>query len=201
MAKKEYSEFVFDLIAPIYGLYYNRQKGRYRSVLESLRPDFDIAGYRSVLDVGCGTGAFAAVVGDMGLDVTGIDPSERMLRIARRKNVPKSVTFLSGDVLKRLPFADKSFDVATAFYVAHGMTVKNRQVLYDEMNRVSRHWVALFDYNGNRALLTSVIECLERGDYFQFIRSAERELRDRFKEVTILNAGKRASLYLCRAVS
>ena len=34
-------------------------------------------GARTVLDLGCGTGTFAVMLGERGLDVTGVDPAAR----------------------------------------------------------------------------------------------------------------------------
>jgi demethylmenaquinone methyltransferase/2-methoxy-6-polyprenyl-1,4-benzoquinol methylase len=64
-----------------------------------------------VLDVCCGTGDLAVAAAAAGGRVTGVDFSERMLERARRKSA--NVEWLQADALA-LPFADGSFDVATA---------------------------------------------------------------------------------------
>jgi 2-polyprenyl-3-methyl-5-hydroxy-6-metoxy-1,4-benzoquinol methylase len=53
---------LFDTIAPVYGLFYNRQKKRFLEVIQSVRKEIDLAAYKSVLDVGCGTGALCSVL-------------------------------------------------------------------------------------------------------------------------------------------
>jgi len=40
---------------------------------------------QSVLDIGCGTGTFALLLADRGVEVTGVDPAAGSLRIARAK--------------------------------------------------------------------------------------------------------------------
>ena len=61
-----------------------------------------------VLDVGCGAGVpVAEFLVESGFEVTGIDFSENMLKLAR-KNVPKAV-FIKKDTNK-LDFAENSFD-------------------------------------------------------------------------------------------
>lgn len=56
----------------------------------------------SVLDVGCGTGSFACLLAAQGIDVTGIDPAQASLEIARRKPHAHKVRWIHGDAA-RLP--------------------------------------------------------------------------------------------------
>lgn len=53
-----------------------------------------------VLDAGCGTGIDSAFLATLGAAVVGVDISERMLEIARRRRVPEgaSVRFFQGDL-------------------------------------------------------------------------------------------------------
>ncbi|HYD09481.1 MAG TPA: methyltransferase domain-containing protein, partial [Acidimicrobiales bacterium] len=53
-------------------------------------------GARSMVDVGCGTGTFACLLADAGLDVVGIDPAAAMLAVARRKDVGGRVRWIHG---------------------------------------------------------------------------------------------------------
>jgi ubiquinone/menaquinone biosynthesis C-methylase UbiE len=62
---------------------------------------------QDLLDVGCGPGNDTRVFVDKGLEVTGIDLSERLLRLAM-KNVPQS-SFLLMD-MRRPALRDESFD-------------------------------------------------------------------------------------------
>ena len=61
----------------------------------------DVGG-EHVLDLGCGTGVLAEILADRGLRVTGVDLSDEMLVIARRRcRAQRSrIEFLQGDVLK-----------------------------------------------------------------------------------------------------
>lgn len=60
----------------------------------------------SVLEIGCGTGHFAAALAAEGLRVAGVDPAAEMLAVARTR-VP--IARADG---ARLPFADGAFDAA-----------------------------------------------------------------------------------------
>jgi SAM-dependent methyltransferase len=54
-------------------------------------------GARSVLDVGCGTGTFACLLADRGIEVTGVEPAAASLDIARSKPGAERVRWLHGD--------------------------------------------------------------------------------------------------------
>ncbi len=68
-----------------------------RSDLEAYVAIADEFGSRRVLDVGCGTGTFAVLLGGRGLDVTGVDPARGSLDIARAKPNAGRVRWLQGD--------------------------------------------------------------------------------------------------------
>ena len=64
-----------------------------------------------ILDVGTGTGKQAFAFAKKGYDVTGIDLSEAMLKVANKKNNYEDVKFTVADA-SNLPFKDSSFDVS-----------------------------------------------------------------------------------------
>lgn len=195
---------LFNTIAPIYGLFFKRQVRKFREVLERVRPELDLSGFSTILDVGCGTGALCSVLQETGLDVTGIEPAEKMLSIAKRKTRSQAIHLMQANVLEGLPFEKKSFDIAIASYVAHGLAPDDRKRLYKEMGRVTKEYVVIYDYNQKRSALTSFVEWLEGGDYFRFIKGAEKEmkgciteLKACFSEVRVINADVRAAWYVC----
>src|SRR3954447_13061740 len=84
-----------------------------------MRPSYELAIKRAglrpgqtVLDAGCGSGAFLRVAADHGAVLSGIDASEALLAIARER-VPDAGLSL-GD-LQHLPYADDTFDAVTGF--------------------------------------------------------------------------------------
>ena len=197
MRKPGRDRSVFDLIAPIYGLFYSGQKKHYSERLDALKPELDLSPYEKVLDVGCGTGALCSVLHQRGHVVTGIDPARKMLDVAVRKPENRGISFMEGDVLKGLPFEEKSFDICMASYVAHGLKEGERKVMYAEMSRVSRHLVIFYDYNENRSIFTDFVEWLEGGDYFNFIKQVQVELADSFQIVKVVDATIRGAWYIC----
>jgi SAM-dependent methyltransferase len=65
-----------------------------------------------VLDVGCGTGVFLRLARERGAEPSGIDASQALLELARRR-VPDADLRL-GD-MQFLPYVDDSFDLVTGF--------------------------------------------------------------------------------------
>lgn len=197
------SQFLFNTIAPVYRLFYRRQKKRYADVIKEMRRELDLKRYQTVLDVGCGTGALCSALYESGLAVTGIDQAEKMLKIAVKKPENKNVRFILGSATETLPFTDQRFDVSIASYVAHGLSRPEREKLYAEMSRVTKHYVILHDYNQRRKLLTTIIERLEGGDYLHFIANAEAEMKECrtqtgacFSSVRVVGAGANAAWYI-----
>jgi ubiquinone/menaquinone biosynthesis C-methylase UbiE len=188
---------IFNIIAPVYGLFYKHQKTMFHEFLDRVEPALNLREYSTAVDIGCGTGALCAVLDERGFDVTGVDPAEKMLNIARKRNKDGKIRFVQASGLERLPFEDNSFDFSLASYVCHGLKEHERQLLYSEMSRISRHLVIIGDYNQKRSLSVDVAEWFEGGDYFNFIKTAEHEMRSSFREVIVFDAGPRTALYIC----
>lgn len=53
---------------------------------------------RKVLDIGCGTGVFALLLADRGIDVVGVDPARASIEVARSKPGSNRVRWICGDV-------------------------------------------------------------------------------------------------------
>jgi SAM-dependent methyltransferase len=80
---------------------------RLAAVYDALDPDrsdldvyvglVDELGARRVLDIGCGTGTFACMLADRGVDVVGVDPAAASLDVARSKPGADRVRWVHGD--------------------------------------------------------------------------------------------------------
>lgn len=187
----------FSLIAPFYGLFFKFQIKYFNKILNYTAGDFNLLQYKTILDIGCGTGALCQVLYSQGMQVTGVDAEENMIKVARRKLRRQNIALITADINKGLPFANQSFDIVITSYVAHGLPVDERKKLYAEMKRLAKQRVILHDYNQNRALLTSLIERLEGGEYFNFIKRVREELEETFAEVYIIQVDTRAAWYIC----
>lgn len=187
---------LFNLIAPIYSLFYNFQVKYYDESLSKVKSEIDLSQYKTILDIGCGTGALCYVLYKNGLKVIGVDAAEKMVEKSRENLKGTNIKILKVDPNQDLPFEDNSFDIVISSYVAHGLKPERRIELYKEASRVAKEKVIFHDYNENRALLTTIIEWLERGDYFNFIKMAETEMKENFKTVKVIDIYKRAAWYI-----
>jgi ubiquinone/menaquinone biosynthesis C-methylase UbiE len=197
MNKLTYKTSLFDRIAPVYGLFYNFQKRKYRDLLDNIKGQMDLSQYKSILDIGCGTGALCAVLSEMGFHVTGIDNSKKMIDIAIKKAKGNHVKFIHSDA-SSLPFESEVFDICFASYVAHGMDSTKRLSMYKEIVRVTKHLVIFHDYNEKRRLIIDFAEWLEGGNYFDYLKHFKSEIKDFFQHVEMLEVSKYSSWYICK---
>jgi ubiquinone/menaquinone biosynthesis C-methylase UbiE len=69
-------------------------------------------GARRAIDIGCGTGSLACMLALRGFDVTGVDPAEASLALARAKPGAERVTWIHGTA-EDLPAIDADIAVMT----------------------------------------------------------------------------------------
>lgn len=129
-------EDLFAAIAPRYDLINDLQSlGLHRRWKSRLIRLASIQPGESALDVCCGTGDVAFALARAGARVTGLDFSNPMLEVARRRDISRSMNWLQGDALA-LPFPDAAFDVVTVAYGLRNMSDVDKGL--DELLRVTR---------------------------------------------------------------
>lgn len=133
---------MFDNIAPAYD-FMNRAMtlGVDKRWRKAMVKKLSAHGAKNILDVATGTGDVAIQIARTipGSELTGIDLSENMIGIGRRKiedaGLTSRIALVQGDCLD-LPMADATFDAVT---VAYGVrNFQNLQKGYEEMARVLR---------------------------------------------------------------
>ncbi len=86
-----------------------------------------------VLDLGCGPGQVSQYLTNCGLLVVGMDLSQRMLHVARRRTGMTDV--VCGD-MRSIPFGPKSFSGVVAYYSVHNLPRTALRSAFDEIHRV-----------------------------------------------------------------
>ena len=188
------AHFIFDLIAPLYGIIDKGTHEDFKKMADVLNRHISLHG-KSVLDIGCGTGAWISMLNEYGLqNPTGADFTEKMLKIARQNHPDIDFVLQNGTQLSH--FEDNSFDIVTATFVLHGMKAEKRsQVLY-EMKRVARQQVVIHDYHGPTEPIARFLEFLEKSDYKNFKKQFATEMQEHFEKTLLLNGTKGRALYI-----
>ena len=130
-----------------------------------------------VLDVATGTGKQAFAFAKSGCDVIGIDITEGMLRVARKHNTYKNLSFRQADATS-LPFQDNTFDITSIAFALHEMPSVVREKALLEMVRVTMPdgVIIISDYGlpGNRLwrfFVYHFVKAYEGNYYPEFAKS------------------------------
>ena len=131
------SRFDFDGEAGTYDQWYRTAEGVMYDLLEKKAVSRylpQIAQGMKLLEVGCGTGHWSEFFSECGFEVTGVDISKSMIRIAQSKNIPNA-SFRIADA-HSLPYSDNRFDVTAAITTLE--FVHDAELVLQEMARCTR---------------------------------------------------------------
>lgn len=123
--KKEYAEYLLKKTKEDYNkaaLEFSSRREKVWKEMEFLFEDYLIPGER-VLDLGCGNGRFFELFENKDIDYIGVDFSERLIEIARKKYGAAGAKFQTADAL-RLPFPDNYFDKVYSIATLHHVPSK-----------------------------------------------------------------------------
>lgn len=121
--------------------WYNSHAQEYATKIASLTNDELLGKFTAavknggkVLDAGCAAGRDSRILQDSGLEVTGIDLSSELIRIARQNN--PDISFVEGSFLD-LPFQAETFDGVWAHAsLLHLESIEQVQQALQEFHRV-----------------------------------------------------------------
>lgn len=121
-------KYNFNLIANDY----NNHHLAHNQFIKIIRNNFIISNDMHILDLGCGTGNETInLKKSFNCLVSGVEPSNRMLSIAKQNN--KSINWLTGSA-EYIPVTDKSVDILTAFFSIHHFDILEKSI--SEIDRV-----------------------------------------------------------------
>ena len=187
------ARFIFNLIAPVYGLIDKASAGDFKAMADLLNSNFPLKG-KSVLDVGSGTGSWIAALSEYGLSkAVGADFSQKMIKQARKKH--PDIEFFHQHGADLNAFDDNSFDIVTATFVMHGMKKDKRATVLNEMKRVARQKVIIHDFYDNKDIAVQILEFLERSDYKYFQKHFRDEIKGFFPKTVIIKGENGNALY------
>lgn len=185
---------LFNKIAPYYQWFFKYQTWRYGKIVDENIHLIEDKNIKTVLDIGCGTGAFGYVFKKRGYQVTGIDVAPEMVK--RGKN--NDLYCKTGDISNGLECEDNSYDMVISAMVAHGLTEDKRKDLYKESKRVADEIVLIQDYKFERNFFVDIIEKLEGGGYFNYIKKGNPQIQSILDNLIIQNVSRHLNWYISK---
>lgn len=159
----------------LYDLFFDRLLYRIRrknlTIIQNLHLE-------NIVDIGCGTGTQCQILSQYSNNIVGIDSSDSMLQIARKKNIAHT-KFVNQDFLKN-DFEDGFFDCAIISFVLHANDEATIKEILHQANRVTDGFLIINDYDLGKgfvgffaSMLIRLIESLakqeHRRGYFEFM--------------------------------
>ena len=152
---------------------------------------------KKIIDLGCGTGSQLNVLSNNSFEMIGLDNSDKMIQVAKKKNIPNT-TFLNQDILKN-SLSDHEFDAALITLVLHPNNQKNiSKILSEAQKLVKKEGVIIItDYDHSNGIIgkieSAIIRIIEsfaneshRKNYFTFMKHGGLENILRNKNYQIL---------------
>ncbi len=132
----------------------------------------------SILDLGCGTGRFTAVLAErFNAAVVGVEPSEKMRRQAVSNAQHQRVTYIAGSA-EKIPCQDASFDAVFCSMVIHH---------FSSMPDACRELFRVLRPGGIVFVRTDLKECIDRVRFYDFFPTAKAASLERTPTVAGLS--------------
>jgi SAM-dependent methyltransferase len=121
----------------------------YEKEVDFLLRAFERCGVKGkrVLEVACGTGSHSKILARRGYEVTGVDISEDVLGIARRK-VKRGATFVRGDMRDLDAAVEGKFDAAICLFsaISYNLTLPDvRRTMQGLFDHLDERGIVVFD--------------------------------------------------------
>jgi len=129
------------------------------NILNSFYSRHKIDNHIKLLDLGCGIGQMEDYICSVcpGIEIYGIDTSEKSINVAREKN--KEISFFVYDG-KKIPFEDNFFDAVLLSNVLHHILPDDRKNILDEIHRALKvnGYLFIFEHNPLNLLTRYVVK-------------------------------------------
>jgi demethylmenaquinone methyltransferase/2-methoxy-6-polyprenyl-1,4-benzoquinol methylase len=172
MDYKAYNDKLFARWAPIYDGFELLLSGIRKKNVQQINP----VG-KSVLDVATGTGSLAIELGKQAEKVVGIDLSDKMLAVAKKKSKKGNITFQQMDA-SQMAFDDDTFDIVTISLGLHDMPLEIRGAVLKESKRVLKSdgklFILEYDLPKNKffaSISATLIDTFESRYFLPFVKS------------------------------
>jgi len=134
--------------------------------------------YKSILDLGCGTGRNSNYLADAGNNVIGIEISKTALSIAkeRARDLNLDVDYRLGDIGEEYEIKDNSIDLVLDVTSSNSLNEKGRGIYLNEVNRV-----------------------LKKGGYF-FVRALAKDGNKNVKNLLKNSPGSEYDTYIIKEI-
>jgi ubiquinone/menaquinone biosynthesis C-methylase UbiE len=106
----------------------------YQEVLNDIYHEARPKKGQMVLDAGSGTGNLSLIMSQSGAKVIGLDFSREGIKLHQKKD--PSAEVIHGDLTKKLPFQDESFDCIVSNNVIYTLDKKLRRMVFAEFYRI-----------------------------------------------------------------
>ena len=190
------AKFMFNAIASVYAKMDGGLMKSYEKSIDLVKEEIDLEN-KLVLDIGTGTGAWAAMfMKNNASAVHGVDIATKMLKESKRKH--PEIEFSIGNAEKLDQIKDNSYDIVTASYVVHGVKADRRAKIIAEMRRISKKHIIIHDFVGRTALFVRFLEFVEKSDYKNFKKNFCDELKTIFSNTKRIDAGDGSGLYIAK---
>ena len=135
--------------------------------------------FDSLLEIGCNTGANLIKIRDHigDIDLAGIDANIEAVKIARYFLPEFANEILVGNIERKLPFKNKSYDVVLLDAVLMYVSPEKIMFTIQEITRVAKKTIVIIDWYSKSSYFGSVLDFHWTRNYEQIFKSFHYKLR------------------------
>lgn len=133
----------------------HKKEKDWRVILDFIDKNFKNINLKKTLELGAGMGNISSYFASQGVSAFAEDINLEYLNIIRNRN--SSISVLQHDINTPLPFPNNSFDLVSCIGTLHYGYIKNSQLIWDEMIRMSNRYI--------------LVDFLSKYSYYRFLET------------------------------